>query len=570
MEITALHIGTTLHFGQYQLLKVLGRGGFGITYLAHDNALDKDVAIKEFFPSMLSKRDERNNQMTFATEGAREMLETLKRKFIKEARNIASLNHPNIIRIYTAFEENNTAYYVMEYIQGRSLSETIKVAGPMSYPKAKNYIDQIGSALDYMHKNGMTHFDVKPANIMVRSSDNRPILIDFGLSKNYDSNGMQTTTTGPLGVSPGFSPSEQYKLNNTRTFSPQSDLYSLAATFYYLLTATVPPEALDNRPERLHFPEGVPANARKAIVKAMAMHADERHKSISDFLWQLDNQSIASDSEQTVINNDSEHTEINQDPEQTSINEDTEFEQPEVIKKQATPVTPHPVKSTGSGNKTFGFIAVGIAVVVAAIILASRFSNSDHDNYDPETDFITDVTEPDSLPTPAAEEAAAEEEAAAVEASTSGDAMAAEEAVAPEPSSPYGPFNSRNEVADFLQKYLEAAQGGVDFTPYLAQNITTDYGTEKRHNKYDFYNDHIKKLQKSGYIGSDFDYNWSSLITNPLPDGGLDTTFNYIYTRYDRNDDGSTRTRVYRCNIEAKINASGQIYYIKEKAEKLN
>ena len=133
----------------------------------------------------------------------------LKAKFLKEARNIAKFDHPCIIRIHAAFEENNTAYYIMDYIEGHSLSEMVKRFGPIPEEKAVSYIKKVGEALEYVHRHHMNHLDVKPANIMVRDSDGKPILIDFGLSKQYDSEGHQTSTT-PTGISHGFAPMEQY------------------------------------------------------------------------------------------------------------------------------------------------------------------------------------------------------------------------------------------------------------------------------------------------------------------------------------------------------------------------
>lgn len=286
MNYAALKVGTTLNMGAYKIIRVLGQGGFGITYLAHDLNLDKAVAIKEFFPESMCGRDDTTNHITVGTQSASASVTDLKQRFLKEARNIAKLNHPNIIRIFSAFEENNTAYYVMEYVQGVSLAQLVKDNGALAEPIATGYIKEVGKALQYLHSNHMTHLDVKPANIMIDVS-HTPVLIDFGLSKNYDKEGAPTTMTGPLGVSPGFSPSEQYMLSDQGGFSPQSDLYSLAATLYYLLTGITPTEAPMNMASLMPFPPQLPQNIKDAIIKAMAPTISQRHNSVTEFLVQL-------------------------------------------------------------------------------------------------------------------------------------------------------------------------------------------------------------------------------------------------------------------------------------------
>ena len=227
-----LKSGTMLRNGTYRIERILGQGGFGITYFATDLSLERCVAIKEFFPREYCDRNKSTSHVRVGTSSNTELVLRLKVKFIKEARNIAKLDHAGIIKIHTAFEENNTAYYVMDYIDGRNLNEIIRNSGPLSEAKSIKYITQVGEALDYIHSRKINHLDVKPANIMIRRYDDRPILIDFGLSKQYDENGNQTSTT-PTGISHGYAPMEQYKVGGVSEFSPQTDLYSLAATLYY-------------------------------------------------------------------------------------------------------------------------------------------------------------------------------------------------------------------------------------------------------------------------------------------------------------------------------------------------
>jgi len=170
----------------------------------------------------------------------------------------------------------------MDYIDGESLSDIVKRDGPMPEAKAIKYIRKIGDALDYIHSRRMTHFDVKPANIMMRKSDGNPILIDFGLSKQYDKQGDATSTLMQA-VSNGFSPIELYNTGSVNTFSPQTDIYSLGATLYYLIVGQAPPDALTLFESGLNIPISLSETTKDAIRNAMETSRSKRTKSIKDF-----------------------------------------------------------------------------------------------------------------------------------------------------------------------------------------------------------------------------------------------------------------------------------------------
>ena len=286
MEQIALHIGATLCGGTYKIDKVLGQGGFGITYLATDLSLDRHVAIKEFFPKDYCDRNSTTSHVTLGTSSTAEFVEKLKKKFLKEAKNIAKFDHPNIIKIHAAFEENNTAYYVMDFIKGESLSDRVKRAGVLSLAEALKYVGQVGAALEYVHSSKMNHLDVKPANIMVRAKDDSPILIDFGLSKQYDRTGQQTSTT-PVGISHGYAPMEQYNDGGVGVFSPTTDEYSLAATLYYLLSGITPPQSTKLVEDELIFPQTIPVNLIAPMSKAMSPSRKDRYSTVGQFLAAL-------------------------------------------------------------------------------------------------------------------------------------------------------------------------------------------------------------------------------------------------------------------------------------------
>ena len=282
--MTSLPVGSTLQNGKYEIVKVLGQGGFGITYLATHSILEKQVAIKEFFPKDFCDRDSDTSHITLGTSSSSELVGKLRVKFVKEAKNIAKLSHPNIVPIQDIFEENNTAYYLMDYIEGESLGDIIKRDGALSEDRALNYIRQIAYAIDYMHSRSMNHLDIKPGNIMIRKSDDMPILIDFGTSKQYDNEGEQTSTMAP-GFTHGYAPIEQYKPGGVSTFTPQTDIYALGATLYALLTGKKPPHYSEILEDGLpSLGQNISSSIVEGVEHAMEVRKNKRPASISEFL----------------------------------------------------------------------------------------------------------------------------------------------------------------------------------------------------------------------------------------------------------------------------------------------
>ena len=318
---------TVLQGGRYVIHGVLGRGGFGVTYLAEQVMAKRKVCIKEFFPKDYYTRGDDTRSLTLASQGFAVSMNRFKEKFIKEAQTIAALDHANIIPIYDVFEENNTAYYVMEYIDGESLSDVIKRRGALSESEAIDYICQAGSALEYLHDRRIMHLDVKPGNIMVRRKDNRVVLIDFGLSKHYDEQSGEATSTTPVGVSHGYAPMEQYKQGGVSTFSPETDVYSLGATLYALVVGRAPAEAATLITESIDFPQHVSSSLRNAIIAAMAPSPKQRPALVREFLAMLGSVDVSDKSEDTIRRDKPIETDkkpIDQNPEpQTTNDEET-------------------------------------------------------------------------------------------------------------------------------------------------------------------------------------------------------------------------------------------------------
>ena len=278
-----LQPNTTLQGGKFIIDRVLGQGGFGITYLAMQTSLQRKVAIKEFFMKDYCSRDNDSRTMTAPSLNRGGFVEMYRKKFIKEARNLARLNHPNIIKIIEVFEENGTVYYSMPYLSGGSLQDYVKLHGSLSETESMKYVKQIAKALKYMHEEQhICHYDVKPANILLDDNHNA-VLIDFGISKNYDVKGKNTTTT-PVGVSEGYSPVEQYQ-QDVEVFSPGSDVYALGATLYFLLHGKQPLSSIQRAGGKSLIVNKSISKSMKDILNAsMKIEKTDRANSVDVFL----------------------------------------------------------------------------------------------------------------------------------------------------------------------------------------------------------------------------------------------------------------------------------------------
>jgi len=233
----SLQPGHKLHW--YRIEKILGQGGFGITYLAHDFNLDRKVAIKEYLPIELAVR-ERDFSVHPVTEEHGEKFRWGLDRFITEARTLAKFKHPNIVHVLNVFEENNTAYMVMEYEQGESLQEILTRRKTLEEAELINILIPILGGLQKVHDAGFIHRDIKPANIFIRE-DGSPVLLDFGSARQALSMATQTLTSL---VSPGYAPYEQYYSKSDRQ-GPWTNIYGLGATLYRAIAGIAPMDAVD-------------------------------------------------------------------------------------------------------------------------------------------------------------------------------------------------------------------------------------------------------------------------------------------------------------------------------------
>ena len=280
-----LKVGTILH-GTYRIDSYLSSGGFGNTYVATNVEFEEQVAIKEFFMKGVTQRDE--NQTTVSVSNAENSNSFLeqKEKFKKEARRIRQLKNKHIVSVHDLFEENGTAYYVMDYVDGESFSERLRRTGkPMTEKEVREILPQILDALKCIHDAGIWHLDLKPANIMVDKAGNVK-LIDFGASKQLNAQKGGATTSTAITYTNGYAPREQMEQNYDK-FGPWTDIYALGATLYNLLTNKRPPLPTDidddiseDKHEALPFPESV-GDLRLIVLQMMKTNRLQRPQNIA-------------------------------------------------------------------------------------------------------------------------------------------------------------------------------------------------------------------------------------------------------------------------------------------------
>jgi formylglycine-generating enzyme required for sulfatase activity len=231
---------TLLQGDKYKILSKISQGNFGITYMAEQTSLDRKVCIKEFFFRGFCERSG-NGQVTVTSSG-KKVAHSFLRKFMSEAKRLSKFDHPNIVKVIDVFEENGTAYMVMDYVDGETLQQLVDRKGKLSESEALGYILPLCDALEVVHEKGLLHLDIKPSNILIKKYTNTPVLIDFGISKFTEASGEDHATTTPVALTKGYAPLEQYGQDITK-LTAVTDVYAVVATLYKLVTGVTPPEA---------------------------------------------------------------------------------------------------------------------------------------------------------------------------------------------------------------------------------------------------------------------------------------------------------------------------------------
>ena len=368
-----LRVGTVLH-GTYRIDRYLSSGGFGNTYVGTNIQFWEQYAIKEFFMRGISQRDNNNTTVSVSNTDNRDTFASQLEKFKKEARRLRKLDNEHIVRVHDLFEENGTAYYVMDYIDGENLSDRLKRTGkPLSEAEVMQLLPQILNALEVAHKDGILHLDLKPANIMV---DKQGVvkLIDFGASKQQSAQGGATTSTA-VSYTNGYAPREQME-QNLEKFGPWTDFYALGATLYTLLTNKKPPlpsDIDDDGSVDKHLALPMPANCseklRNLVLWLMNSNKNRRPQIIGKIKeYLLDGKSqVPSKIDETILPVD-ESTKVVASDKQ--------------IRKNTTPAN----NSTRKGRQYYigrkkQRTVVLASIIIAAILLiifASRIVHSDN------------------------------------------------------------------------------------------------------------------------------------------------------------------------------------------------
>ncbi len=285
-----LRVGTFLR-GIYRIDRYLSSGGFGNTYVATNVEFDEIVAIKEFFIKGVSQRDGNNTTVSVSNSDNTKLFDSQLQKFKKEARRIRKLKNEHIVQVHDLFEENGTAYYVMDYIDGESLSERMdRTHKPLSENDVLKFYPQILDALQAVHSKGIFHLDLKPGNIMVDANGNVK-LIDFGASKQQsNAEGAKDSNSTLICFTNGYAPREQME-RNFEKIGPWTDIYALGATLYALLTHQQPPMPTDIDDDRssdkhlaLPLPSNVSDETRDLILKLMKTDRLDRPQSVDELL----------------------------------------------------------------------------------------------------------------------------------------------------------------------------------------------------------------------------------------------------------------------------------------------
>jgi len=286
-EAGVLLIGTIL-MGKYIVGKVIGRGGFGITYLSYDINNDRKVAIKEYLPEGLAYRNPDSTVVSTYKGEKAEYYKNGAEKFYEEAKTVSRFNgHPNIINVYEFFYENNTAYFVMEFIEGVDFKKYIQLnGGKLPYEKVIEIMTPILDALIIVHSVGILHRDISPDNIYI-TKDNEVKLLDFGAARQVL--GEQSKSLSVI-LKQGFAPLEQYQTRGKQ--GPWSDVYFVGATMYYAITGKVPLDAMnridyDELPNQ--FSDEISQQLKQILLKALAVRTANRYQSVIELKQDLVN-----------------------------------------------------------------------------------------------------------------------------------------------------------------------------------------------------------------------------------------------------------------------------------------
>ena len=368
-----LAVGTLLK-NRYWVGRVIGKGGFGITYIGYDTTLDAPVAIKEYFPFGLANRHhtispEVTLSKSESDSGFRHGLDN----FIKEARVLAKfMGDPNVVNVRDYFEENNTAYIVMEYLSGVSMQQYLEKNGPVPFNELLRVLGPVMDSLDSIHKQGLIHRDISPANLMFMENGSVKLL-DFGTVRNV--NGTDNHSLSVI-LKPGYAPAEQYDSHGSQ--GPWSDVYALGSTIYKMITGVTPENSMNRMlKDTLKTPTELGASItplqEKVLLSSMALNPAERPQSVRELKEAFINASMTapvsgSNDERTVV----EPNAFGGDDPATFSPSGSQFAPspiPEAPKKQKAPKRPKPRKSSSKSSKIAKIVGIAAGAILLLLVI---------------------------------------------------------------------------------------------------------------------------------------------------------------------------------------------------------
>lgn len=359
-----LPVGTLLQGGKYRIERYLSSGGFGNTYVVTNMYFEETYAMKEFFMKDINLRS--GNTVTVSMVDKRQTFEAQRDKFLKEARRLRKLHNEHLVQVHDLFEENGTAYYVMDFIKGETMKARLNRLGrPLTEDEVMPLLHQALDVLQVVHREQIWHLDIKPDNIMV-DENGKLYLIDFGASKQLHSvDGQTLDTTTAMALTKGYAPIEQME-QNLRFCGPWTDLYALGATLYKLLTNQTPPSASEMQmfSTPLLLPTSVSVKTQQLIGWMMRPRLDERPQSVADV--------------QRFLVNKPAFDEAGQVKRTEPVSERTEK-----VKKPQTLPDPQPLPTPKPQPNIKLLIGIGacvIAAVVAAVIAGLVFFTNRQEN----------------------------------------------------------------------------------------------------------------------------------------------------------------------------------------------
>ena len=501
----ALPMGTILT-GKYLVGRVLGQGGFGITYVGWDIALERKVAIKEYYPSGQVSRNPGSRGLTWYTSvQSQQAKQNGTQMFLKEARKMSKVDDiPNVVRVRDLFQENETAYIVMDFVEGETLKARLEKTGPLPWEQAKGIFLPAIQAMEQVHQAGLVHRDISPDNLML-TPDGKVKILDLGAAKDLSVNNGASSMQVAKG---GFSPFEQYTQRGSS--GPWTDVYAMAATVYYTLTGKLPPVATDRVVEdTISWEEpglkALSAQALEALQKAMVISAKNRMQSMEELEKGLYSTAVKPEPA----------------PAPQPVQEARPEPQPEQEAKPAPQPTPEPAPQAKSepkpeaGKKSGKKLWIVAAAVIAVVLCGALiWANASKPADDTNTAAFA-ATTPTTTPT------------AAATAAPTTTATVAEETF-PQPM-----FNGLNmTLEEFEQEFMPLFDAAKSWTKETAPQNLSDFPLFPE-SLFELF-DTMESAQSEIEI-SDSTLTWKSNLTELLPksrtDGGTtERIFEYFDT----------------------------------------